>query len=687
MNNFYSDKAVKTEDQDFFQRYPFSKRIAETIIHNKNTDCLVYGLYGEWGSGKSSMLNFIEGELEKEEDIIDIKYNPWRYKSEEELLLHFFGEICETLEVELFTKIEKFGKWFEKLGSVGEAAGVNLSSIGTLLSSIDLRALKERVEKKLEESGKRLVIFIDDIDRLDKQEMYAILRLVKLTGDFSNTTYILSFDKNIVAAALGVRYGGGDLKAGFSFLEKIVQVPLEIPHIQRAYLFDFCHQKINAIFKENDIQLPPKDKQKFDNNFKKSILPVIKNPRLIIRYLNAIGFSLPMMKGEVNYVDLLLIEAIKVFYPKYYALFRDSSLELTNFTQRDSFNEQLREIRKTTTHDTQIWILAKVLFPYLNENNKETINRTTLGRDKSIGTIAYFQRYFSYSIQKNDLSDIVFESYLDKLRKQEGAAMKFFTEEFIEIMSLKNFIEKLKLYTSDLEFNSLQLLLDFIYQGEILTEYQSKRNISSDDFTSLFRYTVAVLEGEDDTFKKEFLREKLLSIKDFIVAYDFYIFLKGEEELFTEEEITLLSVSVIEKGINSKSQSEIFIYYAPQLSNLFPLWVNHNEQLAYDYLLKALKNDENLIFNLLSIYGYSQNILTKNLKVEQDFSKEHYEFFKTTFKPVFIYEYLIQNHTDELKKEDVFFLEELPNGEQNKVNIARQFIYFYDKEPKIKKVL
>ena len=90
---YSSDKPVKIQDQDRFQRYNFSKRIAETILQRDNNDGIVIGIYGAWGEGKTSILNFILRELENKESVLTIKLNPWRYNDEVSLIKNYFEKI------------------------------------------------------------------------------------------------------------------------------------------------------------------------------------------------------------------------------------------------------------------------------------------------------------------------------------------------------------------------------------------------------------------------------------------------------------------------------------------------------------------------------------------------------------------------------------------------------------------
>jgi predicted KAP-like P-loop ATPase len=92
-NNFSSDIPVATQNDDKFHRYGFAKRIANTVIDRENEDCIVIGIYGAWGEGKTSVINFIDSELREHENIITLKFNPWRYNDENSLLIHFLTNL------------------------------------------------------------------------------------------------------------------------------------------------------------------------------------------------------------------------------------------------------------------------------------------------------------------------------------------------------------------------------------------------------------------------------------------------------------------------------------------------------------------------------------------------------------------------------------------------------------------
>ncbi len=109
-NLFTSDKPVFTAADDSFKRWPFAKRVSQAIIQRTNEDSLVLGIYGPWGDGKTSVLNFIEAELSTQNDIVVVRFNPWLFHDEATLLKSFFETLAETLGRKLPTKKQELGE-------------------------------------------------------------------------------------------------------------------------------------------------------------------------------------------------------------------------------------------------------------------------------------------------------------------------------------------------------------------------------------------------------------------------------------------------------------------------------------------------------------------------------------------------------------------------------------------------
>lgn len=350
MSNIYlNDHPVNEKNNDRFSRYEFARRIAQTIINRSDSTGITIGIYGQWGEGKTSVLNFIKEELKKDESILILNFNPWRYTDEDNLLKNFLEKIAKLIDYELKTKKEKFGEFLKKYGAVGSLFGYDMSTVGKVISEENIETLKERVNEVLRTGNNKLVIVVDDIDRLDKNEIFSIFRLVKLTANFEKTTYLLSFDEKMVSNAIGERFGE-NREAGSNFLEKIIQVPLKIPQAQKSSLYSYFISLLDKIIDDNKINIDENQAIDFTTQFKESILLRLHTPRLAVRYCNILSFALPILEGEVNLIDLMLIEALKIFYPEHYEFVKNNpSLFLASYstnygTNRNEVEQQKKEL-------------------------------------------------------------------------------------------------------------------------------------------------------------------------------------------------------------------------------------------------------------------------------------------------------------------------------------------------------
>ena len=248
--NYSNDAPIDLPNQDRFNRWPFAKRISQVIAIRQDPSSLILGIYGAWGQGKTSVLNLIEHQLAEYENLICYRFNPWRFGDEEQLLQGFFFELAGLLGRSLTTQEENIGEIVKTYGM--PIAGI-FGMEGTVDSGVDaalgkgpsLKEFRDRLEKIMIEEETRVVILVDDIDRLDKDEIFAVFRLVKLTADLKNTAYILSFDDEMVAAVLQERYGGSAINSGRAFLEKIIQVPLQLPAVELTTLREYCFKGVN----------------------------------------------------------------------------------------------------------------------------------------------------------------------------------------------------------------------------------------------------------------------------------------------------------------------------------------------------------------------------------------------------------------------------------------------------------
>lgn len=451
---YSSDAPVDHPDNDVFRRWPFAQRVAQVIATRKDKSSIVIGIDGVWGEGKTSVLNFINHELNKHSHIVCMKFNPWRFGDEEQLLKGFFFDLANCVDQSLSTSTEKIGDFLKRFAKpVGAAVGQGevVDSIGNMLGYAGIEELRQRIEKILDEQERRVVILVDDIDRLEKSEIHAIFRLVKLTADFKNTAYVLAFDHEMVASALQDRFGSGQLGAGKAFLEKIIQVPLQLPEANIDSLRKYCFNGVDEALSQAEVILSDRDVQIFVRNFKWGLEKRLQTPRQAKLYSNILTFSIPILKDEVNYVDLMLIEGIRICYPALYDVIRSNqTLFLKEIRDRvgntsERHSEKLKLLISEALEGLSVDDIeaAQELLKYLFPRLQAVYGNTHFGTDwnnswalsKRICSSSYIARYFSYTIPINDVSDQLIIEFIDKSSQMNVDYMK---NELIKIMNPRN---------------------------------------------------------------------------------------------------------------------------------------------------------------------------------------------------------------------------------------------------------
>ncbi len=470
-NIFASDIPIDDPAKDRFKRFNFARRIADTICSRRDPGSLVVAVYGAWGEGKTTVLNFIEKDLKEEKNIICVRFNPWRFSDEVHLLQNFFKTIADALGRSAVSYKEKIGKWFAHYAGILApisvsmpfifeiSPGEGMKNIAKALSSVELEDVRERIENFLKEENKRIVVLMDDIDRLDRGEIQNIFKLVKLSADFKHTAYILAFDEEMVSAALGEKYGYGNKDAGRNFLEKIVQVPLYLPTADKLALRKFFFDCLDEVLRETQVKLSEDEAQAFVVHFVYGIEIMLHTPRIAKCYRNVLGFSMPILKEHVNLSDLMLIEGLRVFYPSLYDIIRDnaeiflgSKLSLyLNYEQvvrqktLEVINRGLEGLNADESEAAKY--LIKILFPKLCgilDNFHYGIEwEEKWVRERRICSEEHFARYFTYTVSPDAINDAEINSLLERFIQKDADEIKEALQDLLSKKSSENLILKL----------------------------------------------------------------------------------------------------------------------------------------------------------------------------------------------------------------------------------------------------
>jgi KAP family P-loop domain len=401
------DNPETDPERDAFNRWPFSKRLADLIAGFDTTNgAPVIGIFGKWGYGKSTVLNYIKRELKTtySETVVAYEFNPWLFTNQEELVAAFLVSLTAELKVSLGTRGKQFGKWLEKSSGlfgmipfgIGSGAAKLTEQIGKDLANDPLSSRRDRAFEIMRQATRTVVVLIDDLDRLDPDEILTMLKLVRLNGNLPRVVYVLAFDDTMVARAVGAKYGSG-LEAGRQFLEKIIQYPFTLPAVGQDRLVALVVKQAREACAAAGVALSEDEWRAFGNLMDAHLSRRLNTPRQAIRYANALRFALPMLSGLVNPFDQMLIEGLRVLFPEVYALVRDDARSFTFLSENGtvrvlgSFSADDAMMGAPDTEVAAAVAIVKELFP------------GGPGRPKSIARLQYFDRYFSYAVSREEI--------------------------------------------------------------------------------------------------------------------------------------------------------------------------------------------------------------------------------------------------------------------------------------------
>lgn len=331
------DFAKTDEDEDSYSRKPFVGMLASLVMsENSNRGARYIGVYAPWGYGKTSVRNFLKQRIEKEYGIgaaTFVDFAPWEYPEDVDIAIQLYGKLARAFSrlnhcvtpyvLRQYAKILSFRRDSRNAGSLHKAIeflwGLWFRYV------VDEEALIEDLRYVLMREKSKVVVVIDDLERLPSNEVCRIVRFLKANGDIPGITYIILSDENHLNRSIAtmVEHEGQDsVTVGADYLKKIIPFRCPLPPITRSGIFNELKKKLEKVPVEHSRSLLS------DDDAIDFVLKVISNPRDLAKFINALVLQLAVFKRRDDYNvhmgDLIVITALKEFEPKIYA-------ELPNF--------------------------------------------------------------------------------------------------------------------------------------------------------------------------------------------------------------------------------------------------------------------------------------------------------------------------------------------------------------------
>ncbi|WP_396591120.1 P-loop NTPase fold protein [Allomuricauda sp. R78024] len=453
------EKPISKDEEDLFNFKFYSKKVQEIIQRStKSNEPLVIGIYGKWGDGKTSFLNLIENKidlfkkLDGEKGIMKFHFNPWRYGNEEEILFDFFEGFSQRLGISDNENIKKAAKLIKGLGrylkavKLSASVGVPKAFSGKVTfdpseifkvlggdlenkSTTSIEDLKDLINDALIKANFKIAIFIDDIDRLDKEEVYSLLKIIKLNANFKNVVYLITMDDDQICKVIKDRYGDR-VQDGRLYLEKIVQIPIRLPKIEEEDLRSFFEKNLKVV--TTNLQYDgtgTKKNEEIEEIKKEYNSDYFTNPREIIRLFNSFFIDAFSIGEEVHLRDLFWLNYLKLKYSDCYEQIKNyyTNPILGTLNNRITFNDSLGSNNNNLNGFREVlqnqfvksMPIINILFPTdaINFRAKHK-SEDELNNELRINHIYHFDKYFSYHI-KGKISEGMVEKFLTCIEKED----------------------------------------------------------------------------------------------------------------------------------------------------------------------------------------------------------------------------------------------------------------------------
>lgn len=548
-----SDNPENNLDKDLLGYNGFAEDIVKQISEIPENETCSLGIVANWGVGKSTAINFIEQYLDKEKKYVTIRFNPRHSYNIGRIQEDFFSFLSSELKRynSIFSSI--FTDYMKSAGIIGKNNTIQI--VLNLFNIWNKEGESNRIRQAIItlNKRKRIVVIIEDLDRLLADEIIEVFKIIDNNAISNNIIFISAYDKEHINTILVDKYKAQNSK----FTDKFFNWEAHLPLFSYDKIIDFLKAKFSVQFKDTRLYdsknittnitklIIEENKEIIDSLFSKNndlIESCILSMRDAKRFLNMFNEIVDRKKGHVEIDDLLLITLIQYKYHEEYS---------------ELFNYKYIDIDKNI--DPNKYILKGDI--YLTAKSNELINRLFAKerpkRDYSINNKIEFLDYFYYypqSINRIELTALLNLNITDSIYKVNNwinerrisRLFNFFNNldilELSNIQSIYNYIDILLYLQIVHKYDIRDYIRPFFLRVDI-SEICKKYNIELNEFKSEF---TTKLYGELGRYPYSLIRELIINTID-----------QGESDFFfTKVELQDIAKHHAEDYIKNKQSIE-----------------------------------------------------------------------------------------------------------------------------------
>lgn len=383
------------------------------------------GITGEWGSGKTTFLELLATVLGDRVDLV--RFNPWMCRTPEQVTDDFFASLQQQLSgrhSSLAKPIRDYARYISN-ATLSWGNGF-LSKLTFAFPQDSLQEKKKRLSDRFARLKKTVVVLIDDLDRLDRDEVFEVLRLIRNTADLRNVIYIVAYDKEYVTSVLGEK----NIKDASAYMEKIFPVEIHQPKVEDFLIWQVLYNELLRInISEGNFarQLYGLIGQKERQLIIKILGNYRQTKRFVRTYLLNVTYVQKAFRNEIKLLDLFWIELLQMYDKTVYdslsktpetLLYRkDDRYILRPHVAKDVYISKEEE-NKAYKGDG-FW---KEETPKLLE---ELFGRLVRPKATSICYVENYDKFFALSVSPYKVSQFELKSLLTKKGEEEATIRKW----------------------------------------------------------------------------------------------------------------------------------------------------------------------------------------------------------------------------------------------------------------------
>lgn len=365
-------------------------------------ESLAIGISGNWGSGKTSFLKSMQKQMNADYRVVT--FNPWTCTDKEQIISQFFAlmrEQTENNEESLHEAIQKYQDIV--LDADIHPAITFLAKILPLSKKEEtLESLKDKIEEAITIDGsKPFAIFIDDLDRLEGNELFEVLRLIRITANFRNVVFVVAYDRDYICNVLNEsKY----IKRAEEYIQKIFHLEVSLPKFEDDTLLDVFMEEVVRIASLNERQATRLRQlvMQLLNIDGLSFTDFVPNFRQARRFANVFALNLKSILAHTkDFVvkDFIGVELLHFAYPEIHHTLMYKPMILLKLNKGGFSKSKLLvyEGKDNTPSDK----LLRKLF-YSNNNETQLTSR-------EVRSQLSYANYFCYRLPNNSIGATEFE--------------------------------------------------------------------------------------------------------------------------------------------------------------------------------------------------------------------------------------------------------------------------------------